>query len=474
MNRALKDETNNAAVGETVPSEVLVDDRFVGPLPAGSVIGTPATRGAVRKGVDREGVIGIDDGALRIQPLLKTGWGRSGIAYGPYPRRNGLAFGVFMLNGHNTSQAEHLADGLRLRLGRWWLGTETAKPFARLKRLVRARQRRNLFRRMMHWVATGTRFRHVHTLNENLAVGWFPTEAPTDPLQQGSSFVMHALGPECGDLRARVGLQWLRAARGVQNVPLYYFVVLREHGAAYYAASIPGVPNLAVYPGMRPVAIDSFARDDSVYAGVHQSVLGQIGFRVDSRVYAAQVCDLADFRKWYGSAHVADRLSGVGRLEVTPAETGESWTAIEGLFERSEQGLSSTTPVSTAAHYTRAPSGLVHMLVHVRDADDTRVGLLWRVQDDDNLWCFEADRRGCSLSIKQHGIWSRFPVSLEHRLAPKTANSMQVSDDGAKHRPLPERPPDLRDDACRRAASGCDRRRRAGDWRLRVGVTGVV
>ena len=40
---------------------------------------------------------------------------------------------------------------------------------------------------------------------------------------------------------------------------------------------------MAALPMMRPIAIDPFNSDALVYAGVHQCVLGQIGFRVDTR-----------------------------------------------------------------------------------------------------------------------------------------------------------------------------------------------
>ena len=72
--------------------------------------------------MDREGVIGIDNGALRIKPLIHPGWGRAGIAYGPFERRNGRTLAVFMVNCHNTSQAENLKESFRDRFDRWLRG----------------------------------------------------------------------------------------------------------------------------------------------------------------------------------------------------------------------------------------------------------------------------------------------------------------------------------------------------------------
>jgi hypothetical protein len=409
---------------------VLLLDRFADDRAFGKVVGTQATTGPQRGGIDIERVIGIDHGALRFRPLLKTGWGRCGVAYGPFERRNGRTLGIFMLNGHNTSQAEHLADGLRLRLWRWALGTEVDDSLTRLSRLLRSRQKRYLWRRLRQWVMTGTRFRHVHTLDDNLALGWFPAEVPPDPLGQGNAFVMHALGPECGDLRARVGLNLLRAVRGVQNVPIYYFVVLRKQGAAYYAASIPRVPGFAVHRSMRPLAIDAFTTDPSVYAGIHQSVLGQIGFRVDTRVYCAQVIDVPAFESWYGSAHSADSLRGVGPLDASVAEVGGRWHVLEGHFVRTGDGLVGEASKNVAWLDTDAPAGLVHLLVGTTDARHATVGIMWRVMDRDNYWCLELDGCYCRLSIVRDGVWNRFPPSREHRLAPNSTNSLQVSDDG--------------------------------------------
>ena len=102
----------------------LVSDDFDDNLATGKVVGSIGASGLLRKGVDREGVISIDNGALRIQPLLTPGWGRAGIAYGPYRRQNGLALAVFMLNGHNTAQSESLTETFRDRFDRWLVGAE--------------------------------------------------------------------------------------------------------------------------------------------------------------------------------------------------------------------------------------------------------------------------------------------------------------------------------------------------------------
>jgi hypothetical protein len=409
-------------------------DRFHDDRPSGGVIGTKVDD-VIRKGVDKEGVIGIDNGALRIQPLAAPRWGRSGIAYGPYKRTNGLAFGAFLINGHNTSQAEPLLDTLQARWKRWFLGSETEKPFTRFKRWLRSRQRKYIWRRFLQWTRSAPRLFHPDRyLDENLAVGWFPSEAPGDPLQQGNSFIMHALGPECGDLWVRTGVGSLRTVRGLQNVQTYYLVILREEGAAYYAASIAGVPGLDAYPRMRLLGIDAFAREETVYAGVHQSVLGQIGFRVDTRVYRTQVATLPAFGQWYGSAHGADRLVGGGSLHTSGADKGGTWTVSEGKLNRTEQGVIAAEEQNLAMVMLPSPSGLVHVLVQTGNQASPAAGIVWRARDAENYWQFAVDSERCELSIKEHGVISKFPISREFRLAPNSWNSLQVFDDGENFR----------------------------------------
>ena len=405
-------------------------DRFADDQSAGTVIGTEVASGIVRRGVDKEGVIAVDNGALRIQPLTTPQWGRAGIAYGPYARECGLAFGVFLLNCHNTSQAEPIAEGFRMRLQRWALGTETDPPLRRLKKWARSRQRRYMPRRLLQWIKSGTKYLDVPRIDENLAVGWFPSEAPVNPLQQGNSFIMHALGSECGGLWARTGSSTLPAIRGLQNVQMYYIVVLRKQGAAYYAASIAGVPDLAGYPQLRPLAIDALNDDKTVFAGIHQSVLGQIGFRNDTRVYRTQVALVSEFDNWYGSAHGADELTGEGSLHMSSAEVGGEWKVCEGSFERTDDGLLGRDTVNAALLFPDSPAGLVHLVIKTTARPVERVGIIWRARDEENFWCLDVGSRQCQLAIVENGTWQTFPATRQSYLAPNALNSLQVSDDG--------------------------------------------
>ncbi|MCP5100576.1 MAG: nucleotide-binding protein, partial [Chloroflexi bacterium] len=306
------------------------NDTFQADKPPGGVIGSTTQSGVRRLGVDVEQVMRIDNGALRIQPLVRPGWGRAGVAYGPFQRENGLAFAVSMLNGHNTSQTGHLNQSTVRRVGRWLLGHPADVLGKRIMAWGRNGHKKRLANQLRRWVWWNRKFRNGHqaAIDENLTVGWFSQDWQGDPFTGGNAFVMHALDAENGELWTQVGSAFLPAVRGVQNVPIYYLVVLRETGAAYYVASLPNVPGMASYPLLRPVGIDAFQTEPAVFAGVHQSVMGQIGFWVDSRVYSTQVHRVAEMNQWYGSAHAADRLSTAVSLAGECAEVGGRWRAL--------------------------------------------------------------------------------------------------------------------------------------------------
>ena len=408
----------------------LMTDTFALEVARGRVIGSRTDSGVLRKGADRESVMSIDHGALRIEPLVRPGWARAGIAYGPYRRRNGLAFGALLLNGHNISRTQPLPDELRMRLSRWLAGSETEGRRDRIWQWLRSPQKRFAWRRLRQWLRSARGLFQIPVLEENLAVGWFPTETPADPLQQGNALIVHAVVPEGGELWARLDSGVLKSVRGLQNVPVYYLIVLRERGAAYYAASVPGVPHLPAWPMMRLVAVDMSSSDEMVHAGIHQSVLGEIGFRADTRVYGTQVGVLPEFGQWYGSAHAADLLVGEGPLHLSPAAKGGCWEVVEGAFQRCERGATGPGAPSTVVLDGGSSSGLIHLLVETDAKPVGEVGVVWRFQDGDNYWCFVASSQGCRLALREGGRWSRFPWSKGGRLLPHAVNALQVADDG--------------------------------------------
>lgn len=337
-------------------------DSFPDDLASGKTIGSKTAAGIERKGIDREKAIAIDNHALRFKPLIQPGWGRQGIAYGKYQRANGLTMAVLLLNGHNTSQAETI-EWLYKRIPRWLQGSETESIFKRVIAWLGSQHKSATPRRLLSWfrmAAEVTKFFPLPKINDNLAAGWFTDAVPSNLPENANNFVIRATGAENGELLVKVGTKLLSILRGLQNVPVCYVVILREQGAAYYAASTPQVYGLPSFPQLRPVAIDAVNLEPTLYAGVHQSVLGQIGFRADTRVYGVKVETISALATWYGTAHGADALIGIGNLASIPAEVGEAWQIITGSFERTEEGLMATESDSLAILKPQTTSGLLH------------------------------------------------------------------------------------------------------------------
>lgn len=410
-------------------SAVLLTDRFEGLVRPGKVVGTRTADGHPRGGVDVEGVLSIDNGALRVQPLIEPGWARAGLAYGPFRREAGLAFAVFMLNGHNTSQSEPLPDSLRNRLQRWWLGSETSSPTRRLVGWLRSGRAPRMVRQLRWWWRLSGQRRPIHRLDENLAVGWFAEPNPREPAVRGNALIMHATGPENGELQAIVSGVPMTAAGGIQNLQIQYVVMLRERGAAYYAASVSRARGIGEYPFLRPLALDAVGDDAVVFAGIHQPVLGQIGFRADSRVYAARVAVVPAWSRWYGSAHAADRLRGEGDLGAGVAEVGGAWTHFAGHCQRREEGIVGIARCNVAVLFPAVASGLVCCNISTATSE-ARGGLVWRALDDRNYWSLLVGAEGFELSRTQDGHRSVVATDSVRRTRPGSQHALQLLDDG--------------------------------------------
>lgn len=422
---AVRASNNNSRIGDLN----VFADRFIEDQPAGKVIGSLTPDGVLRRGIDKEGVIGIDNGALRIQPLIRAGWGRAGLVYHPFERQNGLAFAVFMLNGHNTAQAENLPDTFFNRVKRWFIGSETYNASTRLSQWMRSKRKSRMIRQLRWWFRIHRNGRAVPQLDENLAVGWFPAEVSADPVNCGNTFVMHATGPENGELWARVGSIAARTVRGVQNLQIYYVVILRAQGAAYYIASVPNASGLQAYPLLRPVAVDPFTTGTPVYPGIYQSVLGQIGFRLDTRVYGTSVQKIDEASEWFGTAHAGDRLEGEGSLEWSDAEVGGLWRECEGKFKRCLTGVVPLCNQNVGIVDPGRPSGLIHVLWRIANSAGS-VGLVWRYKDRQNYWRLLVDKMSCELSVKVEGSWMLVDSSSTCGIKEDQEYSLQVLDDG--------------------------------------------
>lgn len=414
---------------ELTASALSLTDTYCDDRKAGSVIGTRTPEGVRRGGVDKEKSIAIDNGALRIQPLIQPGWGRAGIAYPPFRRQNGLTLAVFMLNGHNTSQVGGIGEPLRSRLERWLDGSEAWGRGSRIVQWLRSGRIGRAVRQFRWWIRLDRHAKTLPKLDENLAVGWFSSEAPENPLSAQNAFVMHAMGPENGELWAMVGATPLPAIQSVQNLQIYYVIVLRAKGAAYYAASVRDANGLPAYPEMRPLAIDPFNETAEMFPGIHQSVLGQIGFRLDTRVYGTRVEQCPEMTEWYGSAHLAERFGGKGVLHQSHSEAGGRWKVFAGEFQRGLQGAKPLFEENLAVLDAPSPSGLVHLLYQTHSTEDA-VGIVWRFRDEENYWRLLIDDRSARLSVREGGAWSDIAVSDRPLLQSGAVGSLQLLDDG--------------------------------------------
>jgi len=296
-------------------------------------------------------------------------------------------------------------------------------------------KKKSLWRRFWRWTRNSrtwaSQFKtpfYIPEFDENLAVGWFPHEVPDNPQTEGNALIVRGTGAENGELQARVGMSLLSVFKGLQNLQTYYVIVLREQGAAYYAASVSNARGLVAYPEMRPIAIDCFNTDPTVYAAIHQSVLGQIGFSVDTRIYGVQVQQIPELAAWYGTAHAADRLTGSGLL-IDTAEVGGRWQVYSGSYERTADGARPIDSENLAVLEPVVPAGLIHAIAQL-PATISLFSIIWRFQDPNNYWKFQISAENCQLWQQENGIWKNIAVSNQRYVQPYTLNSIQILDDG--------------------------------------------
>jgi hypothetical protein len=402
-------------------SGAFLDEDFADARKAGTVIGSRAPGGVSRRGVDRERRIAIDHGALRFQPLLKPGWGRQGIAYGPFAREPGLAFAVAITNGHNTSQRTSIVEGIVRRLWRWVRGPGADPVPSRLRALLLGPRKRGLARRINGWLRATRPFYQGPDIDENLAVGWFGAVAPADPTSDGCGFVVHAALGDNGEVWARNGPRCLPAFRGLKNVRVYYLVVLRERGAICYAAAGPDVKTLPEAPMMRPVAIDPYDQGSQVYAGVHQAVLGQIGFRVDTRVHGVKVRLLPELAV-AAPGQIGDALTGDGPLD----RPGLGWRILRGAVRRTDRGACAEGGALALLERPQQ-TGLIHAILD-RARPEGAAGIVWRQVDAENFWALEIDKAAARLVRTEAGLRRVIATDDERGTALDGTHSIQILD----------------------------------------------
>ena len=299
-------------------------DAFADTRRPGRVVGSE-TGDVRRRGIDVENVLAIDEGGLRIRPLTRPGWGRAVLAYGPYRRQPGLAASFVLLNGHHASENVNPWPTLPRFLAQSLLGTQVDPLPHRLARRVHHRTRDPLHRRLL------TRRGYARTASDpdaedNLAFGWLGRERPTSATDAGQGLVVRSAHGENGELRAEIAGRPTPVQERLQNLPLHAVVVLRSRGAVYWAASLDGALGLVAGPRrLRPLAIDTAGEADELWAGVHQRVIGQVGWSIDSRVHGLAVDRPAGWASWWTTALVADRPADGRPVDGAAAEHGGRW-----------------------------------------------------------------------------------------------------------------------------------------------------
>lgn len=341
----------------------------------GRVIGTASPRGAERIGVDREGSLSIDHGALRIRPLAEPGWQRSAIGFEVGPPEPGVWASAWFLNGHHASQTSVL-EVLKPQIRTWLKGSHTTDWWRRAPRLLTTSRRESPVRRIVRWrrMADAT----VPEIHENFAVGWFTRLVGDEPSKE-LAVAIRAADESNGALVVAEGGRLRVVAEGVPNVPLFVALGVRTRDVCVFVAAPEHVASIPAYPAMRPVAILDLDDVTRRFFLVEQSVLGEIGFSVDSRVFSMQVVDTEDEVGWFGTAHAADSFVGSGTLHGVDALRGGRWSAPGTGLARSAEGLVAPVVAARASLRPGAPSGLVrarfagvaNAAVHLRALDES-------------------------------------------------------------------------------------------------------
>lgn len=275
------------------------------------------------------------------------------------------------------------------------------------------------------WLRSSRPFYRRSDLNENLALGWFRTGAPTDPLVESCCYIVHAALGHNGELWARAGNGCLRAFRGLKNVRLFYVVALRERGAVYYISGGQGVRGVAATPMMRPVAIDPFDECADLYAGVHQSALGQIGFRVDTRVHEIRIDRAPELSSRFGTAQFGDALTAPS--DAAAHEVGDPWQVVCGRIVLGPAGAEAAGGGAQAIVALPARSGLLHAVFETGDRPGA-AGLVWRHRDHANFWVLKITPEAALLIEVAEGSPEVVATDRLRRLRPNARHSVQILD----------------------------------------------
>jgi hypothetical protein len=175
------------------------------------------------------------------------------------------------------------------------------------------------------------------------------------------------------------------------------------------------------------VAVDLDAAESELYAGVHQRILGEVGYRVDTRVPWVSIVDDPTLAPWHGGAIVAQRFTG-----GSDADVGPQWP-LEPHLERTPAGLAAVDPAATtpaAAHVDAGEAvGLLHASVRVGGTGD-RAGLVFRGRGA-GAWRCTVTSTGCELQRCGDDLtWSTVATDTATKAQPGRRHHLQITDDG--------------------------------------------
>ena len=235
----------------------------------------PATE-ILRPFRDAERRLHKEDGAWRIDCPLRPGPGRHVLATEDAPAEDGLVFALTLLNGHHASETMPLSTPRWLDLGRRmvWAIRGRARPV--LERATILELRREREERPRHHA--------LRRLKRNLVVALEPAR----PLLRRplGALAIESTGPRNGRLVALVDQRWTPLADDLANIRLHLGMLVHARRIWYLAASPPGGP-FAEPPAWEILGTTPLCSRQRVRGTLDQTVLGQIGFRVSSRIDAA-------------------------------------------------------------------------------------------------------------------------------------------------------------------------------------------
>ncbi len=384
--------TANRSSGEgtTRPVPLPLRDRFLDDRLPGAVVGSTgvptagaSTPGPLRSGVDVEGSISIHHGEARLGPIAEPGFGRQGLAYGPVERRAGRTLVVVLRHSHQNAHVDLARQGRREMLTR----AVRTLPRPRLLPPVPA---------------------------ENLVVGFAPDHVVADPAAGGHLFSVAPAGWINGELGVRLDGGRAVFRRGVQELPLALVIRLGEHGARFYAASVPDTPGFAGAPRLRPVAATRHGDADLLYGGIWQSVHGEAGHQLASHVSAVDIVDVEDWADPTCDALLDETLAG-------GANSDEGEVVTRTLSEPA--GLVAVTIV-TGPRFVAGG----HLEVVVRASADGRTG--WRIRlDPDGARLDRLDPSiGTDVATGERG--ARTVATSPRSLVAAAHAALQILDDG--------------------------------------------